>query len=793
MTLFAVFCLSSSSLLFELILTRYFAIAHGNHLSFMVIGIAMLGYGASGTLFALAAGRRERSDLRTAFPVVSLACAASTAGSFLLVRLIPLDYLRFPIERLQFLYLLVSILLLALPFFFAGLGTCIAYVSSPGASGLVAAASMAGSGLGAIAPAILLPSLDVGGAIAAAALLSLLPALASAFAAGPSERTAPSLGMIALAVCLAAAISLSFVWGRDRFFTVPPSPYMALPQLLQTPNSRVTAHAASIRGTFDAVESPALRFAPGLSLGFSGTLPSQRAIIRDGDELTVASDLSSGGGAAFARWSHSFAGYILAGSPSASLVIQSGGGLGVACAFASGSRRILLVVEQPEVSREMVKVYAPLGIEVVAENPRSLVARGGERFDTIHVEDWGPSLPGMASLAEDALLTVDAFRAYWRRLSDHGVLIVSRRIVLPPSDSLRLFSTALLALVREGVEKPEERLVVVRNWDTCSILVSRGQVRGAPAAAVVSFAKAASFDLDWFPGIGPEDTNRFNRLPGAPFFEAFSAIAKDPGFAATYFLDVSPQGDERPFPNRFIRWTRIGEYFRAMGARTYSLLLSGEMVALAVLAQALLLSIPLLLPPLLSGRGRFPLRLLVLFMASGMGFLFAEIAFLDSFTLLYSNPFVTLSIVLGGLLVSSGVGGLIADRLSRKMLGPISCAIALVLLLLGAFLTRSMSLLLPLPPVARTAACIGLLAVPGFLLGIPFPLGMRFEAAGDAARSFAWAANGCASVIASAAAAIIAMSRGVGALFAVGAVAYALLSIAAFRALSARRRLPAGK
>ena len=153
MRIFAVFCLSASSLLYELFLTRYFSIAHWNHLSFMVIGIAMLGYGASGAVFALAARPREYAMV---FPIVSLACAASVLGSFLSLRLIPLDYLRLPVEPVQLCYLLLTELVLSIPFFFAGLGSCLAYVGLPERSGLVAFASMIGSGAGSLAPVFLL-------------------------------------------------------------------------------------------------------------------------------------------------------------------------------------------------------------------------------------------------------------------------------------------------------------------------------------------------------------------------------------------------------------------------------------------------------------------------------------------------------------------------------------------------------------------------------------------------------------------------------------------------------------
>lgn len=779
MKVFAVFCLSASSLLYELFLTRYFSIAHWNHLSFMVIGIAMLGYGASGAVFALAARPREYAMV---FPVVSLACAASVLGSFLSLRLIPLDYLRLPVEPVQLCYLLLTELVLSLPFFFAGLGCCMAYVGLPERSGLVAFASMLGSGAGGLAPIFLLPSLGAGGLVASATLTPIVAALILSLPRAQRPRTA-SRFLLGCAAFFAVALMAVLVWQWNTSLSIQPSPYKALPQLLQSIGSRVTSRWTSIWGSFAEVQSPSLHYAPGLSLSFSASLPSQSAIALDGDDMTILSDLSIRKGASFARWTHSFAGYILADRPSSSLVIQRGGGIGIACSVASGAKQICVVVEQPDIARALRAHYGSLGIAVEAENPRSYLARPGRSFDTIQVDDWGPSLPGMASLNQEALFTVEAFRAYWRRLSGTGVIIVSRRLILPPSDSLRLFATALTAVRREGVLDGQEHLAVIRNWDTYSLLISRRPVRGPLLEALTQFANTMSFDLDWFPGITAEETNRFNRLPGSLFFKEYVELVKNTGYAATYSLDVAPQSDERPFPNRFIRLSRIGDFLRSVGGRTSTLLLSGEIVVVAVLLEAIILSAALLLPSSLSlhgGKaGRPAGRIVLVFAASGLGYLLTEIAFLNAFALLFSNPFVTMSIVLGGLLIFSGIGGLISERLPRHFLAPTLVLIPAVLVLLLWALPRGLLLLLPLALPERTATSIGFLLIPSVLLGIPFPLAMRFEATTDRERAYAWAANGCASVIASPAAALLAMSLGVRSLLVTAATSYFLMLLGA--------------
>ena len=116
----AIASLSASSLAFELLITRYFSIAHWSHLSFLAIGVAMFGFAAGGTFHCMAGGMIEKAARRAERSLFSLLCVAgsiATIGAFLLVKSIPLDYLRFPVDPTQALFLLLTWLILSLPFF----------------------------------------------------------------------------------------------------------------------------------------------------------------------------------------------------------------------------------------------------------------------------------------------------------------------------------------------------------------------------------------------------------------------------------------------------------------------------------------------------------------------------------------------------------------------------------------------------------------------------------------------------------------------------------------------------
>jgi hypothetical protein len=777
MTLAAVLALSLSTLGYELLLTRYFSLAHGNHLSFLVIGIAMLGFAAGGTFASLAGDRwvsaaRRKREL---FPGLCLLCSLTTAGSFLLLKCIPLDYLRFPVDGLQPLYLLASCILLSLPFFAAGLALCTAYAMDPARSAAISCAGMLGSGAGALVPLIALPVLGEGGSIAAAAMAPLLVVL---FWPGVGVRS--RLAGAALAAGLAALMLVK----AGAALAVEPSPYKSLPQIVAAPGTRLTSRSTGLLGRVEVVEGPSLRFAPGLSLGFAGSLPPQRAVVVDGDEQTIVYDLEgTPDGAGFARSSHLFAPYVLAGEVASCLVVERGGGLGLACAAASGARLTTVLVENPEVARILRESYRVPGLSVEATGPRSFLARGGARWDVIAVESWGPSVPGMASLSVDATLTVDALRAYWRRLGDSGVLSISRRLVLPPSDSVRIFATALEALRSEGIGDRQNHLAVIRNWDTCTILVSRLPVAGPGLARLEAFAARLGFDLDYFPGITPDKIDRFNRY-GRPFFaDAYRDLVGDPSFIRRYPLDVAPQGDDRPFPSRFLRWSRIGDFYRVTGERVYLLFLSGELIAAAALAEGAAVCLLLLLLPLAAGARRSRPRSLgagrplAVFAAIGLGFMFCEMCLIDSLALLFPGASVTLAVVLFGLLASSAAGGLLSARLSGRGLRGVLAVAALLLAALALSLPLIVHALLPLGLALRVAGALVVTGIPGVLLGIPFPAAMRGLGGTGPRRAYAWAVNGSASVLASTGSALVAMSAGWMTLGLLAAASYAAAAI----------------
>src|ERR1700738_448554 len=115
MTLVAIALTSAGLLAYEVLLTRLFAIIQWHHFAYMVISIALLGYGASGTFLALAQDRLRRHFI-TVFALCAALFAVSAVTSFAVAQRLPFNALAVIWEPSQLLYLFLLYLLFTVPF-----------------------------------------------------------------------------------------------------------------------------------------------------------------------------------------------------------------------------------------------------------------------------------------------------------------------------------------------------------------------------------------------------------------------------------------------------------------------------------------------------------------------------------------------------------------------------------------------------------------------------------------------------------------------------------------------------
>ena len=262
-----------------------------------------------------------------------------------------------------------------------------------------------------------------------------------------------------------------------------------------------------------------------------------------------------------------------------------------------------------------------------------LMSEVKKKYDLIQlsmVDSYGASSAGLYALSENYLYTVEAFRQYLRHLTPDGTLAISRWVKLPPRDSLKLFATAMEALKHEGLDTPEMSLVLIRSWQTSTLLVKNGIISEEEIKSLKIFCEERNFDLAYYNGMQKQEANRFNILQEPYFFTGVEGLLKKKDFFTQYKFDISSTSDERPYFYHFFKWNTFSEIFSLRGSGGLYLMEWGYLILVASLILALLASVVLILLPLITYRNIKSVpkvfgksKVVVYFFALGIAFLFS--------------------------------------------------------------------------------------------------------------------------------------------------------------------------
>jgi hypothetical protein len=188
----------------------------------------------------------------------------------------------------------------------------------------------------------------------------------------------------------------------------------------------------------------------------------------------------------------------------------------------------------------------------------------------------------------------------------------------------------------------------------------------------------------------------------------------------------------------------------------------------------------LILPLVLSdrrGRQQANVAGLLYFIAIGLGYILVEISLIQRFVLFMGHPTYALTVVVFLLLLSSGAGSVAARRWiadSRNARYLLAFIVGLILLYVGV-LPSILEAAVGQPFIAKLLVSAVLLVPLGFLMGMPFPAGLKLVAeSGKSTVEWAWAMNAAASVLGSVSAMVIAIHFGLSITLACAALAYLL-------------------
>lgn len=809
MQLAAVALISAAILAYEVLLARLFSIIQWYHFAYMVISIALLGYGASGTFVALARDRLTPWAGR-AFSVFAALFGVSAVGCFALAQRLPFNALEIVWDPHQLALLLALYALLTVPFFWgaACIGLALACFEAP--VGRIYRADLLGAGAGALGIVLLLFLVFPSTALQAIGAVAMLAAALASLALGRRGRLgAAGLGIAALVMGLA----LPPAWTELQL-----SPYKGLSQALEVPGAVIETERSSPLGLLSAARSPQIPFrhVPGLSLNNVIEPPAQIGVFTDGDGL---SPITAFDGRleplAYLDLTTSALPYHLLDRPEV-LILGAGGGAEVLSALWHGAARIDAVELNPQLAGLVRDTYGDFAgqlyerpeVDLHIAEARGFVAGADRRYDLIQLPllDSFAASAGTASLHASFVYTVEAFGTYLDHLKPGGYLAITRWLKLPPRDSLKLLLTTIAALEAQGVQDPERRLALIRSWDTTTLLVKNGTLGPHDTERIRGFAEVRSFDLVTYPGMSADEANRYNLLQQPYFFEGARALLGPDRerFLARYKFDLRPATDDRPYFFDFFTWRALPE-IAALARQTGPALLDwGYLILFVTLVQAVILSALLVLlplwlwsrlwsPPRLGTAERW--RISLYFTLIGFAFLFVEIASIQRFTLFLSHPLYAIAVVLAGFLVFAGLGSGLAAHLERRLheragpgLGALEVAVAAIAFLSIAYvfgLPPVLGRLMALPDVARIALSLVLIAPLALFMGMPFPLVLaRLKVRAPDFVPWAWGINGCASVASAIIATLLTIGFGSRAVILVAAVLY-LLAAAVVRGSAA--------
>ncbi|MEA3372328.1 MAG: SAM-dependent methyltransferase [Campylobacterota bacterium] len=768
---------SASALAYEILLMKLFSIIQWHHFAYMIISLALLGYGASGTFLALA---RER--LLRYFPYAYVGnivlFGVSSMLCFVVAQQIPFNPLEILWETKQLFWLLCLYLLLALPFFFAANAVGLAFIYNKTDISGVYAADLLGAGLG---------SLGILGLLYLffpASLLQLI-ALAALFAAAIGFKELglrPKVGVLLL-----FALSLVAVLFSGRGSTLSINEYKDLSQILRISGTKIVKESSSPLGMLCVIESPDVpfRYVPGLSMASDVEPPQQLGVFTNGDGMSAITKYPEKiEMLGYLDYQTSALAYHL-GDLDKVLILGAGGGSDILQALYHDSEAIDAVEINPQMVDLVGGTYAGFAgniygmdsVTVHTAEARGFIASSAQKYDLIQmamVDSFGASSAGLQSLSENYLYTVEALQLYLKHLQPDGYLSFTRWLKLPPRDTLKLFATAITALERNGVEDPKKHLLLIRGWQTTTLIIKNGIFSSAEIEQLSRFCDERFFDIAYYDGLQQSGTNRYNILDKSYFFQGARALLENrEKYFSDYKFDIRPATDDRPYFYHFFKWETLGEIFALRGTGGLHLLEWGYLVLVASLLQAVIASVILILLPLIrykkaekSTMATSKKRVLLYFFVLGLGFLFLEIYFIQRFILFLSHPLYTVAVVLSTFLIFAGLGSSYSKRLGMLKGYSKSARYGIIgIFVFGLFylltLDHIFGFLLTQSAPIKIAASVVLIAPLAFAMGMPFPMGLsELGKHSESLIPWAWGVNGCASVISAVAATLVAIHFG---------------------------------
>lgn len=589
----AIILLSAALISFQLEQMQLLAIVQWHHFAYLIISVALLGFGAGGTLLALCRTALLR-HMDWLLPALMFACAVSMALALPLSREITsrFDICLLFIEPRQTGLLLLSQTIYLLVFFLGALPLGLLFINFSARINSLYCANLIGSGIGGVTTValmyFLLPQ-------QLPALTALLPWTAGILVIS-SPRRMPLLAAGACTLILITAV----------LFNPPhlrPSQYKDISRTLDLPGSKIIANRPSPYGLIELVTAPALRYAPGLSLTHEKEVPTvSAAVFSNGDWFGAMSREKS----SFLQATTAALPYAM-GKRDRVLVLQAGTGTDILQALENGATKIMgvepqqtatAIMAEREHTENAISLHHPL-VQRSSLTPRTWLALHREAYDLITLPTVGSfgGASGLFALQEQYLLTKEALLELWNHLTPDGMLRVSAWLDSPARNALRLTATIAETLEEVGMDA-QQHVAAVRSWNMITFIVKRSPLTHDDCEQVRSFCRRLQFDPTLLPELQEPERIGYH-VPADPYFlanlDSLFSPARRQELYGSYDFNLRPVSDNHPFFSQFLRWRTVPLLIQLFGERNLPFLELGYLIVLISFVQITLAAVLLIL------------------------------------------------------------------------------------------------------------------------------------------------------------------------------------------------------
>jgi len=827
----------------QICIMRIFSVGSWAHFGSLVVSLAMLGFGLTSAVMCIAKDWFERHWQGVAAASLFLFGPLMVAAN-LLAQQVPFNAIFLISDSTQKWRLFANFILYMLPFLAGAVFLGTVFLKAQKIFGRVYFADLTGAGIGGLAFLGAMFVFNPDNLIVVPLLLWLI---GTALWFEAVDRRQRSFWLVA---CAALAVAAHFALPNlldIRKLAV--SDYKGVAYARKFPDSQRVYERASPFGYLEVYASSYLHFAPGLSDNAAFNLPTMPAnaylgLYIDGDgPIGIIRDLPPEQTAYF-RYLSMYYPYLVKNAPD-TFVVQFGGGLSTSVALknsktvtvAEGNPAVLAAFQGDKGLRDFTgDILHNPKVRVIDYDGRLYLAYTNHRYDVIDLslaDSAGLSNPGGFAIVEKFSYTREAMQSYMRALNDGGVLSVTLwNKEEPPKSVLKLYAT-MAAAARDLDQDIAGRFFVAASYlSTATVLYKRNGFSADEIEKLRAHTRAMSFDEIYSPSLRYDEAKTAEVLEGYnnQIFFAAGEASDEPkdepppdapagdnpdqpastvpattmgqltwhhlmtggwdDIAARYVFDSRMLTNQRPYFAAYVRpadLPRITDRLELFQDEWGYILLWATLGVASVLATSLIA-----LPVIFGWRtifSRYPgkFRTIVYFACLGLGYIMVEVGLIADFILALSNPIVSASVLITGMLVFSGLGSLVSERFldrARQVMPAIFLAIGALLIGYGLFLDHALDFIGTFPYALRLVFCFALIFPPAFLMGFPMPTAMTSLArlGKDHMFLWAWGINGCFSVIGAALVPLIATSYGLSTVLIVSGCAY-LVAMAAFFAV----------